>query len=345
MEIIRLPARPHDWNAKIRHLEGKTLFHETSWHDHLLDVRPEATVMYCAIVEDSRTVGYFSALALRKLLLPVVGSPLPGTGTNYMGPMLEPGVDQRAVIHALSSFLRRSLTAHMELASTFLDEDPLTEADFSVHRRVTHLVPLPPDEASAWKGLKSTARNRVNKAAAAGLVAEVVTDASIVEQFFEQFVEVYAKQGLAVPFGVERPRSLFDALMPADRLLPVRVRNGTDVIAAGLFPFDERCVYFWGAASWLRAQALCPNELLHWTVMREAIARGIPQYNMCGGNNQFKDKFGGTDVPYNHYSRSFLPLLPQARRAYAFMHHKQLKLRGTLGRVRARKVKPKEEKE
>jgi hypothetical protein len=257
--------------------------------------------------------------------------------------MLEPGVDHVEAVRAMMSFLRRSFTAHVELASTFLEEGVLADAGFSVLRRVTHLVPLPPDEALAWKGLKSTARNRVNKAIASGLVAEVVTDPGIVAQFFEQFVEVYAKQGLAVPYGVERPQSLFTALMSAGRLLPIRVRNGDDVIAAGLFPFDERCVYFWGAASWLRAQALCPNELLHWTVMREAIARKIPQYNMCGGNNQFKDKFGGTDIPFNHYTRSFLPLLPQARRAYAFMHHKQLKLRGTLRRVRARKVTVKDE--
>lgn len=298
--------------------------------------------MYCAILDGTKPAGYFCALTLRKLLLPVVGSPLPGTGTNYMGPVLEPGVDQGAVVRALVSFFRRSLTAHLELATVSLEESTLADAGFAVHRRVTHLVSLPPDEASAWKAMKGTARNRVNKAIASGLVAEVVTDSAIVNQFFEQFVEVYAKQGLAVPFGAERPRSLFEALMPAARLLPVRVRHGDDVIAAGLFPFDERCIYFWGAASWLRAQNLCPNELLHWTVMREAIARRIPQYNMCGGNNQFKDKFGGGDVPYNHYTRSFLPLLPQARRAYAFMHHKQLKLRGTLGRVRARKVTPKE---
>ena len=340
MEVVRFRERPADWDVRIRDMDGKTLFHESCWHEHLRAVRPEASMMYCAIMDGAKPVGYFCALSLRKLLLPVVGSPLPGTGTNYMGPVLEPGVDQAAVVHALLSFLRRSLTAHVELTSTFLEESTMTNERFSVHRHVTHVVPLGSDEASAWKSLKGTARNRINKAIQGGLVAEVVTDPAIADQFFEQFIEVYAKQGMVVPFGADRPRSLFAALMPAGRLLPIRVRNGDDVIAAGLFPFDERCVYFWGAASWLRAQALCPNELLHWTVIREAIARRVPEYNMCGGTSQFKDKFGGSDIRYIHYTRSFLPLLSQARRAYAYMHYRQLKLRGSLGRVRARKGTP-----
>lgn len=336
MEVVRLPGRPADWDERIRHLDGKTLFHESCWHDHLLEIRPQATVLYCVIMDGDHPVGYFCALTLRKLLLPVFGSPLPGTGTNYMGPMLESGADQGEAIRALNLFFRRSRVAHVELASMLLDETKMVDEGFTVHRHVTHVVPLPEDEAAARKALKSTARNRIKKATENGLVAEVVADPAVVNEFFDQFVEVYGKQGMVVPFGIERPTSLFKSLMPAGRLLPVRVRNGDDVIAAGLFPFDDRCVYFWGAASWLRAQALCPNELLHWTVIREAIARRIPEYNMCGGNNQFKDKFGGADVPYNHYSRSFLPLLPQARRAYAFVHHKQLKLRGAMSGARER---------
>jgi lipid II:glycine glycyltransferase (peptidoglycan interpeptide bridge formation enzyme) len=135
---------------------------------------------------------------------------------------------------------------------------------------------------------------------------------------------------MARPYGIDRPRSLFRHLMPAGRLLAVWVRHEQRVIAAGLFPHDERCIYFWGAGSWLDSQQLCPNELLQWTVMRHAVELGIPTYNMCGGESQFKDKFGGSDVPYCLYNRSLVPLLSPARRAYRRLHWWGLRVRGAL---------------
>ena len=102
------------------------------------------------------------------------------------------------------------------------------------------------------------------------------------------------------------------------------------MVASGLFPHDKRCVYFWGAGSSNRDLHLCPNELLHWTVMKLAISRGIPLYNMCGGTSRFKDKFGGWDQTYYHYSKSATALLRIGRSLYrsAYYAHRSL-----LGRI------------
>jgi lipid II:glycine glycyltransferase (peptidoglycan interpeptide bridge formation enzyme) len=105
----------------------------------------------------------------------------------------------------------------------------------------------------------------------------------------------------------------------------LRVYHEEDVLATGLFPYDERCIYFWGAASWLRAQHLNPNELLHWHVIKYAVENGLKAYNMCGGHSQFKDKFGGSDVPYVHYSRSSLPGMQWAREYYRKLHYARLR--------------------
>jgi lipid II:glycine glycyltransferase (peptidoglycan interpeptide bridge formation enzyme) len=201
----------------------------------------------------------------------------------------------------------------------------MEEAGFQVQEGVTHLCPLPGDVDAAWATLRGEARNRVRKAEKNGLVVERTDDPAVVEHFHEQFQEVYGKQGMAAPFGVERPRSLFRHLLPAGRLLPLWVRRGDEVLAAGLFPYDERCIYFWGAASWLRHQALCPNEALHWEVIRFAVEQGIPAYNMCGGTSQFKNKFGGEDVPYNTYHKSGVPFLRKARELYRERHFRSLR--------------------
>jgi lipid II:glycine glycyltransferase (peptidoglycan interpeptide bridge formation enzyme) len=190
------------------------------------------------------------------------------------------------------------------------------------------MLELPGNQEDAWSQLKSACRNRIRKAEKNQLVVEIVEDLSLADEYYDQFIEVYGKQGMITPFGPERPRSLMQCLVPAKRILPLRITHQGETVATGLFPFDENSIYFWGAASWLRHHKLCPNELLHWEVIKFAISRNIPRYNMCGGTSQFKDKFGGSDVPFNHYSLSSVPMMKQARNIYRTAHFMKLQAAG-----------------
>lgn len=335
MDITRVLERPREWDSLIDRFDTKTLFHEAAWLDHVHTIHPHGRIEYFRLTEDGNTVGYFCALKIRKMLLSIYGSPLGGTGTNYMGPIVSKDTNQAELVRALTGLCKTQGIAHLEVSHDWLNRAVMESHGFTVHENVTHVCPLPTDEERAWLQLKSTCRNRIRNAESNGLVAEMTDDPSIIDHYYAQLSEVYAKQGLTVPFSKDRPRSLFDHLLPADRIFPVWIKNQGTVIATGLFPYDARCVYFWGAASWLQYRHLCPNELLHWTVMRLGIARGIPLYNMCGGTSRFKDKFGGSDVPYNHYSRSTLPFLRTARQVYRSAHFLKLKI---LGRLRASRV-------
>lgn len=321
-----LPRRPDDWNERIAGFDTKTLFHESGWHDHLLDIHPDGRLVYHEIRDGSGVVGYYCALRVKKLGLPIHGSPLGGTGTNFMGPIVPHDLDQEALIKGLSGLSGFGTFLHLELAHPWLERSLMERLGYRVHEDVTHVIELAEDEETAWSDLTSPARNRIRKGRKNDLVVERTDDRAIADQFFAQFEEVYGKQGMTTPFGPDRPRSLFDRLLPVDRLLPLRVRKPDgEVIATGLFPYDENCIYFWGGASWLEHQHLCPNELLHWEVIRYAVESRIPRYNMCGGASRFKDKFGGDDVPYLHYSRSALPGLGLARDLYRKLHFWQLK--------------------
>ena len=300
--------------------------------DGPITYRPVQKTQTRSIRDGPEVVGYFCGIVVWKGPLRIMGSPLPGTGTNYMGPVFISEADHVAALRAVLAYCRRQLIAHVELASDSLADETFLAAGLQRHRGVTHFCPLPDTEEAGFASLKSTARNRVRKSEASGLVAEVTEDPSIVEHFYAQYCEVYGNQELAMPFGIDRPRSLFDELQPVGSLLAIWVKYGDEVTASGLFPFDRNCIYFWGAVSWEKHRAMSPNELLHWTVMREAIRRSINAYNMCGGTSQFKNKFGGADIPYHHYSKSFLPLLGKARNGYKKLHHRLLRLKGRFER-------------
>jgi hypothetical protein len=320
LTISRLPGRPADWDAAIRNHDGKTLFHESCWLDYLATIRPDARFEYLSLRDDRGHVGYLCAATIRRFLIRIWGSPLPGTGTYSMGPILDRPVDGDELVTALIGYCRANGVAHIELSNNSLAPEVMRRHGMQVDKGVTRLCPLPANEDAAWASLRSTCRNRIRKAAGNGLVAEYTDDPQIVELFYEQYREVWGKQGLRIPFSIDRPRALYEHLMPAGRLLPVWVKYQDRVIATGLFPHDERCVYFWGGASWLEHQPLYPNELLHWTLIRLAIQRGVPLYNMYGGKSQFKDKFGGEEVANYRFSQSFLPLLTRARNLYRTYH-------------------------
>ncbi|HEX8362141.1 MAG TPA: GNAT family N-acetyltransferase [Longimicrobium sp.] len=320
-----LPGRPAGWDDSIREYPGKTLFHESAWLDHVQSIHPRGQLRYFEIRDGAELVGLHCALRITKMGIAIHGSPLGGTGTNFMGPLVRAGTDTREVVRGLTRLFGPRHFLHLEVSHPSLDRAMMVEEGFQVQENVTHLCPLPGTEDAAWASLRGEARNRVRKAERAGVVVERTDDPAVVDHFFDQFGEVYGKQGMAVPFGPERPRSLYENLHRAGRLLPIWAKKDGEVLAAGLFPFDERCIYFWGAASWIRHHALCPNEALQWGVMKFAVERGIPLYNMCGGQSQFKNKFGGQDVPYLTFYRSALPFLETARNLYRARHFRALR--------------------
>lgn len=320
LTITRLPKRPVDWDQIIRGYDGKTLFHESCWLDYVTTIQPGARIEYLSLQDDRGHLGFITAVTMRRLLVKVWGSPLPGTGTFSMGPILGRPAVATDLVKALLGYFRETGVKHVEMAGDWFDPEVMRTHGMKVDTSVTHLCPLAADEDTAWAALRSTCRNRIRKAERNGLIAEWTDDPQIVDHFYEQYIQVWGKQGLRVPFSIDTPRALFEHLMPVGRLLPVWVKYRDRVIATGHFPHDERCIYFWGGASWQEYQSLYPNELLHWTVIRLAIQRGIPLYNMYGGRSQFKDKFGGEDVKTHSFSQSFLPLLGAARNLYRAYH-------------------------
>lgn len=100
-------------------------------------------------------------------------------------------------------------------------------------------------------------------------------------------------------------------------------RHEGRVLAAGIFPFDSRTVYYLDGVSYSDAQTLRPNNLLHWEVIRWASVAGLEHYDMVGagvaGVARFKRTFGPREVPYTYCYRSLRFWASLARRAYALL--------------------------
>ena len=325
-----VPLDMPDWDRTISSYRSKHLFHEACWL-RFLERSQQAKIHAVKLLDtDGALAGYFCAGETRKGFFRLLGSPLQGWTTNFIGPIVNQ-VHPEILLQTLDRLCRALAIDYFELCNPILPASMMREAGFELDADTTFLVTID-SETSMWGRLKSECRNRIRKGLKNGLRVEHTTDPTFVHEYYAQLQDVFLRQGRVPTYGKERVRLLWESLMPAGRLLALRVYKGNDVIATGVFPYDERAIYFWGGASWTSAYSLYPNELLHWNAMLFALGKGIPIYNMCGGGS-FKPKFGGTQIVIERWFKTLSPLARMGRTAYKHYTTARQRVLGELRRT------------
>lgn len=283
------------WKALHSH-EGSTVFQTREWTS-FVTVSQGAVPVILGIRDGSRAVGYFVGLIVERFGMRVLGSPIPGWTTDYMGFVLEPGSCRISATRGLFEFA----FGHMGCAHVEVMDRQLTVQDVNHLREKYQLyegftVDLAADEATLFANFTSSCRRAIRKADKEGVQVEVAPVEGFAEDYFEQLTDVFAKQGLVPTYGLDRVRHLITHLHPAGQLLLVRARDRSGrSIATGIFPFFHGVMYFWGGASWREYQILRPNQALHWFAMKHAKAHGVHTYDL-GGAGEYKRQYGGREI-------------------------------------------------
>jgi 2-polyprenyl-3-methyl-5-hydroxy-6-metoxy-1,4-benzoquinol methylase len=281
------------WDELTAPYESREVFHSQAWLNYLAESRG-LTIRRWAIRSGGSAVGYFCGGLLRMGPFRILGSPLKSWATNVMGPLIDRDVDQRVFLEAVDGLARRERLSMIELEHPILGDAVLEAADFIPDRRTTYAVKLTPtDPDPMWRALDSTCRNRIRKALSCGVTVEDTDDPDVADEYYDLYLQLMRRKHVAPPFSRRYARLLFSHLKPADRLFALRVKDSAGrLLSVGLFPHDDRAVFFWSGASREDAHALCPNDLLHWRAMCLAAERGLLRYDMSGPG-RFKRKFGG----------------------------------------------------
>lgn len=313
--LKRIAYDPVAWDAIVAGHPEAEVFHGTAWLDYLTATQRAEPVI--AVVQDAeRPVGYFVGGIVRRYGIRILGSPLRGWVTMYMGFLLEEGFDRRAAADALTRFAFGDLGClHVELGDRWMTREQMADSGYAVEGGRTFVVDLASPEEEILSRMRSTTRNYVRQAGRKGLRAERVTEISFADEYHAQLTEVFARQGLAPTYPAVRVRELIRTVEPSGGLLLMRVRapNG-DSLATAIVVGRNHTAVLWGAA-FDRARADShPNELLHWEAMRYWRSKGILRYDM-GGGGDYKAKYGGVEVPTYRFYRSRYRVLRLGRSA------------------------------
>jgi FemAB-related protein (PEP-CTERM system-associated) len=157
---------------------------------------------------------------------------------------------------------------------------------------------LPSTTEALWAAVDRKIRNQVRKAQKEGLEA-VTGGAELVDEFYTVFAENMRDLGTPV-----YPPALFSETL---RLFPDRakvsvVRYKGRAVAAGIvIGFRDVVLNPW-ASSLREFRHLCPNMLLYWTLLEQAVRDGAHVFDFGrsspgGGTHQFKLQWGAAEVP------------------------------------------------
>jgi hypothetical protein len=280
-------------------------------------------------------VGFFCGKIVRKYGLKILGSPLPGWTTHYMGPVLVAGRSpDRELFSALDEWVFRELRcAHFEFLWRDAAPADLDGRGYGAETLPSFLVDLRADPEQIYRNFHESCRWSVRKAEREGLIVEETRDPAFVDEYYEQLKDVFAKQGLVPTYPKSRVEKLLQCLGP-EHLLAIRARTPQGECAAtAIVTLDRQCGYLWGVASWRKHQKLRANELLQWRLMHRLKDLGIGEYDL-GGGGDYKSKYGGVPIGTPWFFKSRSVALGGLRAAYRSAIRARQRLRGWLNAKR-----------
>ena len=286
----------HEWNALLMQFPDRTVFHSLAWLQVLCEAHHLRRLLLRADI-DGRCVGVWPCLELHKGPFRILGSPLPGWSTAYLGPLLANDADPTQILGAC--FEHRAMRRWSYFRCRVWDEHRTIDLEplgFSrLAREETYQLDLGASEESLWNNLKSECRTRIRKAEKDGLEFRIETDDSFLDDFWRMSCEVYAKSNLKPPFNHAFVELMLQRLVPAGLLRVYSAMHNGRRIATLVLPHNDHTMYYWAGGTYQEFRDIPSNNLLHWRALLEAKRMGLGSYDFIstvGGPGRFKRTFG-----------------------------------------------------
>jgi hypothetical protein len=324
------------WNSLLEGFPGRTLFHTAEWLNFL-----EATFhlqkLPLGFYENGRLLGLFPALLDRKGPFKILGSPLTGWGTPYMGPLIDDERLDEAMV-AIDGFANRLKVDYLEVRFPETTQR-LPKMEIYDHQAVdTWILGLDCTEDEAWGKLKRECRNRVRKAQKSGVTIVEAQDRECIKEVYSMFVAAFAKYKTTTSKPLQYYYNLWDFLRPAGMIKVVFAEYEGKRIAGGAFVMNADAGYLMEAGSHREYNKVAPNNLVHWHFISWAARNGLRKYDMNGRGiesiDQFKQTFGCHAASWTQYSKTSSGLAKMGRRVYGAVVEKRLALQYQLNRGR-----------
>jgi len=314
LRLERVGPADVPWEALDRRPD-RSVFRTRAWLEFLHRTQ-RAEAVLAQVSEGGRPVGWFTGASVRRGGLRLLGSPLPGWTTSYMGFDLDDPERSPEALDALRRFAFGPLgCVHVEVMDRHLRGDRLPAGWLAgplpgFERR------LDVDDDELLAGMTAHGRRDVRRALRNGIVVHEVSPEdhdAFAAEYYSQVSEAFAKRGLVPTYPLDRVRAALAASEPERLLLLRALTPEGEPAATGIFPgVPGATAVFWMGASHRSRQHLLPNEALMWQAMRTWRDRGARRLDF-GGGGTYKAKYGGDPIAVPWLRSSRFAALESAR--------------------------------
>jgi FemAB-related protein (PEP-CTERM system-associated) len=311
--VVTDAASPDEWNGFVSGHAETTGYHCWQWRQ-VFERGLGQRCHYLAARRDGRIAGVLPLVEIRSWLFGRALSSLPYV--NYGGVLAD---SDDVALSLLSS--ARQLAARRRVDFVVLRHRRQTFPELTPQtHKVTMLLPLAPDAEAMWLALDRKVRNQVRKAEKSGLVT-VSGGVELLDEFYTVFSRNMRDLGTPV-YGRELFAAMLAAFPDDARIHLVQLAGAT--IAAGLSYGYGEVVEVPSASSLREHRNLCPNHLMYWSIIQEAIRAGRRTFDFGrstpdDGTYNFKEQWGA--VPHQlwwEYALSPGAELPSTRHSPSF---------------------------
>lgn len=278
---------------------NKSIFTTFPWINYLLEDNPGSKPIVIKIMKKQMRIGYFTAIKIKKMGVPIIGSPFRGWGTSFMGLDIDDYTDIVEIYKELIAFLFKE---HLVLYIS------ISERHLNVDEAKKHFRTIPADslelnidrtDDGLFKVFKTDCRNFIRQFERRGATLEFAEpNDKFAEEFYLQAVDVFDKQGLVPTWTENKVKCLLKNLKTEDMVLCLRVRDPEgNSIATSIYPGFNNKFFFWAGASYRTGQHYRPNEYMIWTAIKYWRDRGVKYFDMVGVRD-YKKKFGPEPIQY-----------------------------------------------
>ncbi len=289
--VIEEAAGAGEWDAFVAEHPGSTADHLYAWRTIFEDVLGHRTA-YLVARCDGRVAGVLPLVLVRSRVFGRSAIAVPFL--NYGGLLADHGAAKDALLAEATARARAFGASHIELrhVERQCEQLPFRQHKLGMRRELTAT------SDALWSAVDRKIRNQVRKAQKEGLDA-VTGGAELVSEFYTVFAENMRDLGTPV-----YPSALFSETL---RLFPDRARvsvvryKGRAVAAGIVIRFRDVVLNPW-ASSLREFRHLCPNMLLYWTLLEQAVKDGARVFDFGrsspgGGTHQFKLQWGAVEAP------------------------------------------------
>lgn len=324
-----------DWSV-LDKFADRTVFQTREWIQFIRRAQ-KATPVIAELREGREVAGYFTGLTFTRLGIKILGSSFPGWTTPYIGFNLRSGASRASALAAVEEMAWTSLKClHIEVSDPYFMVEDGTALGFDCEFYSSYRTDLTKSEEELFDDMDSACRRCIRKAEKSGVTIEEAHDLAFADEYYQQLIDVFAKQRLVPTYTVDRVRTLIKHLEPVGRILLLRARDsGGNCVASGIFPGFNKTAEFWGNASFRSSQNLRPNELMQWYAMRYWKRRGVEIYDW-GGEGKYKEKYGCVPHRVPWFTKSRFELISKLRDEAKKMFERKQRFLGWLQGERKR---------